>query len=83
MVFIDGTITKVALPQIQERLVLFVAGDDEEAKATVAHLIEEIGFAPVDTGSLRDEDRKQQSGSPIYNAPMTPVRAHETLASIG
>lgn len=51
----------------RERLVLFVAGDDEEAKVVVSGLIEEIGFEPVDTGSLRDDGRKQQLGSPVYN----------------
>ena len=66
----------------EERLVLFVAGDDEEAKATVSRLIEEIGFAPVDTGSLREGGRKQQPGSAIYNEPMTPPRAREALAGM-
>jgi len=61
------------------RLVLFVAGDDKEAKAVVSGLIEEIGFEPVDTGSLRDGGRKQQPASPIYNNPMTADQARETL----
>ncbi len=65
-----------------DRLVLFVAGDDEEAKAVVSGLIEEIGFEPVDTGSLQDGGRKQQPGSPIYNNPMTAEQAHETLAGL-
>ena len=65
---------------MEERLVLFVAGDDEEAKAVVSRLIEEIGFAPVDTGSLRDGGRKQEPSSPIYNVPMTAGRAREELA---
>jgi predicted dinucleotide-binding enzyme len=67
---------------MEERLVLFVAGDDEEAKAVVSRLIEEIGFAPVDTGSLRDGGRKQEPGSPIYNVPMTVGRAREELAGM-
>jgi 8-hydroxy-5-deazaflavin:NADPH oxidoreductase len=65
----------------EERLVLFVAGDDGEAKALVSQLIEEIGFAPVDTGSLSD-GRKQEPGSPIYNVPMDPEQARETLAGM-
>jgi predicted dinucleotide-binding enzyme len=67
---------------MEERLVLFVAGYDEEAKAVVSRLIEEIGFAPVDTGSLRDGGRKQEPGSPIYNVPMTVGRAREELAGM-
>jgi 8-hydroxy-5-deazaflavin:NADPH oxidoreductase len=65
-----------------DRLVLFIAGDDEEAKAVVSRLIEEIGFEPVDTGSLGDGGRKQQPGSPIYNNPMTAEQARETLADL-
>jgi predicted dinucleotide-binding enzyme len=45
---------------------LFLAGDDDEAKEVVARLIEEAGFAPVDTGSLADGARRQQPGAPIY-----------------
>jgi 8-hydroxy-5-deazaflavin:NADPH oxidoreductase len=67
---------------VEERLVLFVAGDDEETKSIVSYLIEEIGFTPVDAGSL-SEGRKQEPGSPIYNVPMHQQQAHETLASIG
>lgn len=64
-----------------DRLVLFVAGDDLEAKALVSGLIEEIGFAPVDTDSLQD-GRKQQPGSPIYNVPMNEEQAREELRSM-
>jgi 8-hydroxy-5-deazaflavin:NADPH oxidoreductase len=68
---------------LDERLVLFVAGDDEEAKAAVSRLIEEICFSPVDTGSLGEGGRKQQPGSPIYNRPMTRDEAREILAGLG
>jgi predicted dinucleotide-binding enzyme len=61
------------------RLVLFVAGDDAEAKAVVSRLIEQIGFTPVDTGSLAVGGRKQQPGSPIYNRPITEAQAREAL----
>lgn len=67
----------------EERLVLFVAGDDEEAKAAVSRLIEEIGFSPVDTGSLGGGGRRQQPGSPIYNRPMTRDEARDALAGLG
>ena len=65
----------------EERLVLFVAGNDGEAKTAVSRLIEEVGFTPVDTGSLSD-GRKQEPGSPIYNVPMKPEQARETLAGM-
>jgi predicted dinucleotide-binding enzyme len=65
---------------VEDRLVLFVAGDDAEAKSIVAGLIEEIGFAPIDTGSLNDSG-KQEPGASVYNTPMTPDQAREMLAS--
>ena len=33
-----------------ERVAMFLCGDDDEAKETVKKLIREIGFAPVDVG---------------------------------
>jgi len=63
-----------------ERLALFLAGDDAQAKAAVAELIEELGFAAVDTGTLAAGGRLQQPGSAIYNTELT--RA-EALAALG
>jgi len=65
----------------EERLTLFVAGDDQEAKRRVIDLIEEIGFAAIDTGSLADGGRRQQPGSPIYGEELTLAGAKETLAA--
>ena len=67
---------------VEEREAVFLAGYDREAKRVVSGLIEEIGFAPVETGTLA-ESRKQEPGSPVYNVAMTPGRARETLAGIG
>jgi 8-hydroxy-5-deazaflavin:NADPH oxidoreductase len=58
-----------ALPP-DDRHAIFVAGDDAEAKQTVADIIDAIGFVAVDTGSLRDGGRRQQPGTSIYNMPM-------------
>src|SRR2546429_505013 len=35
-----------------ERIVQWVCGDDDEAKATVATLIEQLGYVPVDLGGV-------------------------------
>ncbi len=67
---------------IGEREVILVSGDDEEAKGMVSGLIEEIGFAPVDAGTLA-ESRRQEPGSPVYNVAMNPGKAREMLAGMG
>ena len=63
-------------------VVLFVAGDDADAKKVVSNLIEEIGFVPMDTGSLHDGGIKQQANAPLYNKPMTETEAHAALAAL-
>ena len=60
---------------------IFIAGDDEEAKGAVTRPFEEIGFAPVETGTLA-ESAIQQAGAPIYNQPMTAAQAREALQRI-
>jgi predicted dinucleotide-binding enzyme len=47
----------------------------------VSCLITEIGFAPVDTGSLAQGGQRQQPGSDIYNEPMTAAQAQEFLSA--
>jgi predicted dinucleotide-binding enzyme len=66
---------------VDERHAIFVAGDDAEAKRVVSRLIEDIGFAPVDTGPLRAGGRRQQPNTAIYNRPMTGREARQALAT--
>ncbi|MCC2269652.1 NAD(P)-binding domain-containing protein [Streptomyces sp. CT1-17] len=47
------------------RQVLFLAGDDADAKRTVRDLTSEFGFAPVDLGTLREGRRLIQLGGPL------------------
>jgi 8-hydroxy-5-deazaflavin:NADPH oxidoreductase len=49
----------------EERLAIPIAGDDAEAKRTVADLIDQIGFTAVDAGTLAGT-RRQQPGAPLY-----------------
>jgi predicted dinucleotide-binding enzyme len=63
-----------------ERLAIPLAGDDEAAKATVAELIEALGFDPVDAGSL-EESRHQEPGTPVYGANLGADGTREALAA--
>jgi 8-hydroxy-5-deazaflavin:NADPH oxidoreductase len=67
---------------LDERHTIYVAGDDAEAKKLVAGLIEEIGFAAIDTGSLREGGVLQQPDSPIYNKTYNKREALEFLAKL-
>ncbi len=45
--------------------VIFVSGDDKDAKAVVIGLVNDFGYAPVDLGGLVSGGRMQQAGGPI------------------
>jgi hypothetical protein len=47
------------------RLVVFLAGDDADAKATVSTFVDSLGFAPVDLGGLRVGRLMQVGGGPL------------------
>ncbi|MDA4128949.1 MAG: NADPH-dependent F420 reductase [Thaumarchaeota archaeon] len=66
----------------KDRLTIFVAGDDVDAKRIVSGLIEDIGFVPIDTGSLREGGRLQQPGSPINTKQLTEEQARALLQSL-
>jgi hypothetical protein len=76
------TLATAGRPYVPEerRLCIFLAGDDARAKDRVAQLIREIGFAPVDTGSLVIGGRLQEPGSKIYDRPLLPAEARNLLA---
>jgi 8-hydroxy-5-deazaflavin:NADPH oxidoreductase len=52
-------------PALGLKRVLFVSGDDAEAKGVVAGLLRDFGFATVDLGDLQAGGRLQQVGGPI------------------
>jgi predicted dinucleotide-binding enzyme len=70
----------VELP-LEDRRAIFIAGDDSDAKAVVAKLIEDIGFAAVDTGFLAAGGRTQQPGAVIYNKELTAAEAAKALGA--
>jgi predicted dinucleotide-binding enzyme len=61
------------------RIALPVAGDDPAAKHVVMALVDELGFDPVDAGSI-DESWRQQPGTPVYAADLDRARAIKALA---
>ena len=66
---------------LEERRAVFIAGDDSGAKEIVARLIEEIGFAAVDTGFLPEGGRRQQPGTAVYNVEVNAKEAAALLSA--
>jgi 8-hydroxy-5-deazaflavin:NADPH oxidoreductase len=65
-----GTPGRIALP---------IAGDSHADKAIVARLVDELGFDPVDTGSL-SESWRQEPGHPVYGADLDAEGVRRALA---
>jgi hypothetical protein len=78
-----GDLRSGAFRSGKDRWAMFVAGDDAEAKSVVASLIEEIGFVPIDTGSLREGGKLQQPGSLVYVKTLTEEQARALLLPRG
>ena len=68
-----GTPGRIALP---------VAGDDAATKQKVMALVQELGFDPVDEGSLH-ESWRQQPGTPSYGADMSADQLREHFTTLG
>jgi len=60
-----------------DRVVLFLCGDDPGAKETVAELIEDAGFCPVDLGGLADGVPMEAPRRPgaVYGEEFHPAQA--------
>lgn len=63
----------------EKRFAMLIAGDDARAKERVATLIEEIGFAPVDAGSLALGGRYLEPRSKLFGRPLLPAEARRLL----
>jgi predicted dinucleotide-binding enzyme len=61
------------------RIALPVAGDDPAGKEIVFSLVDELGFDPVDGGTLA-ESWRQQPGTPVYGADLDAAGAIRALA---
>jgi hypothetical protein len=66
-----------------ERAVMFLSGDDEQAKALVSGLIEQIGFAPCDVGGLDETvaDAPRRPGA-VYGEEYRPADAAQVVAAL-
>jgi predicted dinucleotide-binding enzyme len=62
------------------RIALPVAGDDPTNKRIVFDLVDQIGFEPVDGGSLA-ESWRQQPGTPVYGSDLDAEAAIAALAA--
>jgi 8-hydroxy-5-deazaflavin:NADPH oxidoreductase len=63
------------------RIGIPISGDDEHAKRTVAELIDQIGFDPVDAGTLADGGRRHQPGTPAYAKGLRTAELRSRLAA--
>ena len=61
------------------RIALPVAGDDPVGKRIVFDLVDELGFDPVDGGTVA-ESWRQQPGTPVYGTDLDAVGAISALA---
>jgi 8-hydroxy-5-deazaflavin:NADPH oxidoreductase len=65
----------------RERVGIPISGDEEQAKRTVAELIDQIGFDPVDAGTLADGGRRHQPGTPAYTQGLQTAELRARLAA--
>ncbi|PYE18084.1 hypothetical protein DFR67_105229 [Williamsia limnetica] len=65
-----GTEGRIALP---------IAGDEEDGKKIVSALVDELGFDPVDAGTIA-ESWRQQPGTPSYGKDYNAAKLTEALA---
>lgn len=65
-----GTDGRIALP---------IAGDDEDGKKIVSALVDELGFDPVDAGTIA-ESWRQQPGTPSYGKDYNAAKLTDALA---
>jgi 8-hydroxy-5-deazaflavin:NADPH oxidoreductase len=55
------------------RLVVFLAGDDADAKSTVSTFVDSLGFEPVDLGGFREGRPTQFATGPLNNLHLVKI----------
>jgi predicted dinucleotide-binding enzyme len=69
---------------VEQRVVLFLSGDDDAAKRTVADLIVDCGYAPADLGDLADAapmEAPRRAGS-VYGEEYRPADARAVVEAL-
>jgi predicted dinucleotide-binding enzyme len=71
-------------PDPEQRVVLFLCGDDAEAKEVVAALIRDAGFEPVDLGGLADAAVMEAPRRPgaVYGEEYRPADARAVAEAV-
>jgi 8-hydroxy-5-deazaflavin:NADPH oxidoreductase len=67
---------------LEERRVIPIAGNDQNAKAKISKLIEEIGFGPLDTGTLKEGSKLQGVQGVLYNRELTMKEAASIIKDL-
>ena len=70
-----------AFQEGDERIAVQICGDDEQAKATVKQLINDMGFAPQDLGNL-SQGALFEPDAPLYNQNLKLPEAQKLLKQI-
>jgi predicted dinucleotide-binding enzyme len=67
-----------------DRVVMFLCGDDEEAKGVVAGLIDDAGFTPVDMGGVADAAPMEAPRRPgaVYGEEVHEAQARAFVAEL-
>jgi predicted dinucleotide-binding enzyme len=78
-IFAKSLLEKGLPSEVKGRIALSVAGDSLDAKAAVLHLVDELGFDPVDGGDL-DNSWRQQPGTPAYCRDLEAAALRRALA---
>ncbi len=80
-ILFSETLEQEAKPEgAADRLAIPVAGDDPEQKKIAMHMVNEVGFDPVDAGSL-DDSWRLQPGSPCYSCDFDAAQLRVALAA--
>jgi len=78
-IFATSLLEKGAPRGTKGRIALSVAGDPPDARAAVLHLVDDLGFDPVDGGKL-DDSWRQQPGTPAYCRDLDAAALRHALA---